>query len=52
MIPLGARFAAKGCVQAPKKVVRAVAKNPGAYYVNVHTHNYGNGAIRGQLHAG
>jgi hypothetical protein len=39
-------------VRSPKKVVRAVAKNPGAYYVNVHTKEFGNGAIRGQLHAG
>jgi hypothetical protein len=52
VIPLGARFTAKGCVQSTKKVVRAVAKNPGAYYVNVHTRKYLNGAIRGQLHAG
>jgi hypothetical protein len=51
-IPLGTKFRASGCKQAPKDTVAAVAKTPGAYYVNVHTHLYGNGAIRGQLHAG
>jgi hypothetical protein len=52
VLPLGPRFAATGCTRAPKKVVKAVARNPGAYYVNVHTLKYLNGAIRGQLHAG
>src|SRR5262245_55042667 len=52
VIPLGSKFRATGCGHASKDAVAAVAKNPGAYYVNVHTHLYGNGAIRGQLHAG
>ena len=51
VIPLGARFATKGCVTIPMKTLRAVANIPGAYYVNVHTRKYLNGAIRGQLHA-
>jgi hypothetical protein len=50
VIPLGARFSTKGCVLAPRKAILAVATNPGAYYVNVHTKKYLNGAIRGQLH--
>jgi hypothetical protein len=52
VIPLGARFLTRGCVQVPKKVLTAVGTNPGAYYVNVHTKKYLNGAIRGQLRAG
>jgi hypothetical protein len=38
-----------GCVQVPKKTLVAVGTNPRAYYVNVHTKKYRNGAIRGQL---
>jgi hypothetical protein len=50
VIPLGARFSATGCVQIPNKTILAVERNPAAYYVNVHTSKYLNGAIRGQLH--
>ena len=51
VIPLGARFAKKGCVTGLKaKTIDAIVKNPGGYYVNVHTKKYLNGAIRGQLH--
>jgi hypothetical protein len=49
VIPLGARYAAKGCVRVPAKTLLAVGRKPGAYYVDVHTHRYVNGAIRGQL---
>ena len=51
VIPLGARFAPKGCVRIPMSTLKAVASNPAAYYVNVHTQKYLNGAIRGQLHS-
>jgi CHRD domain len=51
VIPLGARFAKKGCVTGLKaKTIDAIVKNPAGYYVNVHTKKYLNGAIRGQLH--
>jgi hypothetical protein len=51
VIPLGARVAKKGCVTGLKaKAINAILKNPRAYYVNVHTKKYLNGAIRGQLH--
>ena len=52
VIPLGARFYTKGCVTVPAKSLRAVGRNPRAYYVNVHTRRYLNGAIRGRLSAG
>jgi hypothetical protein len=52
VIPLGARFLTRGCVLVPKKTLTAVGTNPSAYYVNVHTKKYLNGAIRGQLRAG
>jgi len=51
VIPLGAKFMTKGCVIIPLTVMRAVTKNPRAYYVNVHTGAYLEGAIRGQLHS-
>jgi CHRD domain len=38
-----------GCVSAPKSTIATIIKNPGAYYVNVHTKDFPAGAIRGQL---
>jgi hypothetical protein len=49
VIPLGARYMTKGCVKVPVKTLRAVLKNPRAFYVNVHTRTYLGGALRGQL---
>jgi Cu/Zn superoxide dismutase len=40
---------AKGCRKASKKLARTMMKSPGAFYVNVHTAEFPNGAIRGQL---
>jgi hypothetical protein len=37
------------CVSAPRSVRRAIRRRPGRHYVNVHTQEYPNGAIRGQL---
>jgi len=52
VVPLGARFSSKGCVTAvPKKAILAILAKPSAYYVNVHTKKFLNGAIRGQLKA-
>jgi hypothetical protein len=39
----------KGCVKAPKSLIKAIAKHPAGYYVNIHTAKYPAGAIRGQL---
>jgi len=41
-----------GCVASTSATVKAIAKNPAAFYVNIHTVKYPAGAIRGQLHAG
>ena len=49
VIPLGDRFAAKGCVLVPRRSLVVVASSPGDYYVDVHTDKYLDGAIRGQL---
>jgi hypothetical protein len=38
-----------GCAKATKAVVRAILAHPGSYYANVHTAEFPNGAIRGQL---
>ena len=38
-----------GCVKASMAVLKAIAKNLPAYYVNVHTVKYPGGAIRAQL---
>lgn len=40
---------AKGCMKAKKALVRSMIKSPRAFYVNVHTGEFPNGAIRGQL---
>jgi hypothetical protein len=48
-IPLGAGFKRQGCVSAPKAKIRAVAANPGGFYVNVHNAKHLAGAMRGQL---
>lgn len=38
-----------GCAKASKKLVAAMIKRPKSFYVNVHTREFPNGAIRGQL---
>jgi CHRD domain len=38
-----------GCRTAKPSLIDAIQKHPAAYYVNVHTERYPNGAIRGQL---
>jgi hypothetical protein len=42
----------KGCVPADPTTLKAVRDNPTGHYFNVHTGDYGNGAIRGQLAKG
>ncbi|MES2430965.1 MAG: CHRD domain-containing protein [Bacteroidota bacterium] len=38
-----------GVAQVDKEVIKAIRKNPSAYYVNVHNATYPGGAVRGQL---
>jgi CHRD domain len=49
VVPLGTKFARKGCTKAAKGEVKEILKKPAKYYVNIHTAKYPNGAIRGQL---
>jgi hypothetical protein len=51
VVPLFAAAPAKhtGCVTASKTLVAAIIKTPSAYYVNIHSKKYPNGAIRAQL---
>jgi hypothetical protein len=52
VIPLatpGADGTASGCATTTRPLVAAILKDPGSYYVNVHTAEFPAGAIRGQL---
>jgi hypothetical protein len=39
----------QGCVSTTRVLVKAILKSPSAYYVNVHTSDFPDGAVRGQL---
>ena len=41
--------ASSGCVSVDPAVAQAILKNPRKYYANVHTSQFPNGAVRGQL---
>lgn len=51
VVPFGKTYKSKGCTTATAAVAAAIAKNPRAYYVNVHNAKYAAGALRGQLHS-
>jgi hypothetical protein len=38
-----------GCAPAARTLVAAILANPASYYVNIHTSEFPNGAVRGQL---
>jgi hypothetical protein len=42
--------ASSACITVDPTVSRAILKNPGRYYVNVHTGPFPGGAVRNQLH--
>jgi hypothetical protein len=37
------------CMEIPSDIARGLRENPGRFYVNVHTGDFPNGAVRGQL---
>jgi len=45
----GADGTSKGCASVDPAVLKDIMSNPGNYYVNVHTAEFPNGALRGQL---
>jgi hypothetical protein len=49
--PTATTGSSRGCVTAPRTLVAAILANPANYYVNVHTTDFPDGAIRGQLSA-
>jgi hypothetical protein len=51
VVPFGKTYASKGCTTTSAAIAAAIAKTPGAYYVNVHNAKYPGGALRGQLHS-
>lgn len=38
-----------GCTRASASLLRSIGRKPGNFYVNVHTTDFPNGAVRGQL---
>ena len=43
---------AAGCVDVDRGLARKIAAKPHRYYVNIHTADFVDGAVRGQLHRG
>jgi hypothetical protein len=48
-ITFGTGGTSSGCYTAPEAVLDDIAANPSDYYVNIHSHEYPLGSLRGQL---
>ena len=48
-ITFGTGGTSSGCYSAPEAVLDDIAANPSDYYVNIHSHEYPLGSLRGQL---
>ena len=49
LTPPDASGVSSGCAQVSRELALAIIQNPENYYVNVHTSDFPNGAVRGQL---
>ena len=49
LIPPDASGVSSGCAEVSRELALAIIQEPEDYYVNVHTTDFPNGAIRGQL---
>jgi hypothetical protein len=49
LTPPDATGTSSGCVDVDPELVKAITKDPAAYYVNVHTSDFQPGALRAQL---
>ena len=50
VVPLFTAPTGSGCVNGvARSLIKNIRKHPGRYYVNIHTGDFPNGAIRGQL---
>jgi hypothetical protein len=49
LTPLKPKGSSKGCVTADRELIKRIWETPANFYVNVHTGDFPDGAVRGQL---